>query len=727
MGDFCEVEDDERFFDVREDSSDGCSSSPMVTELDDIIEFARHKSWIKCAESVRERRDRFLKWTGLSLSFDRKLEQEDSLNSSQDEIKVEEGRITESSGAVLRDFDYSFPCIHSLNLNQAAELSCDGLREGNPGARCKDFDGVEVAVTELTKHGRMDRSAKEIEPNLSEGVEELRIVSSYPSAQSYFHGRWDHVEELTGPKQRMKFGWLRRFGLGACVSRGVIDDTTAKVDDLEMVSGMKMRKVLTHSYKKMHTELSSLYAGQEFLAHRGSISTMKFSTDGRFLASSGDDAVVRVWRVTDKERTESIDISDQDASHLYFSVNKFSELAFLNADKESHLGKMKRIGRQSDSCCVLLPSKVWHIVEKPLHEFVGHSGEVLDLSWSKNGYLLSSSTDKTVRLWQVGFSRCLRVFSHNNYVTSINFNPVDEHFFISGSIDGKVRIWEVLSGRVVDYVNMTEIVSAVSYKSDGKGAIVGTLRGNCFFYRIEDNNWHLDAKICVHGGKKSPGKRITGFQFPPGDPSKIMVTSADSTIRILNDRDVVSKYKGLRSTGCHLTASFTSDGKHIISANEDSSVCIWNYTDQEKAQSRPKSILSCESFYSNHASIAIPWCGAIPIVQTEDEQVESPSGRSLSDCFNQKLLPFPSPSDCFSLGRGFLLELLPKGSATWPEEKLSSGSSPTSPTPLACRSEYKLLKSALSESPHLWGMVIVTAGWDGRIRTYHNYGLPVHS
>ncbi|RWR90864.1 hypothetical protein CKAN_01998800 [Cinnamomum micranthum f. kanehirae] len=34
---------------------------------------------------------------------------------------------------------------------------------------------------------------------------------------------------------------------------------------------------------------------------------------------------------------------------------------------------------------------------------------VLDLSWSSKKHLLSSSEDKTVRLWQVGCSRCLRV------------------------------------------------------------------------------------------------------------------------------------------------------------------------------------------------------------------------------------------------------------------------------------------------------------------------------
>ena len=86
-----------------------------------------------------------------------------------------------------------------------------------------------------------------------------------------------------------------------------------------------------------------------------------------------------------------------------------------------------------------------------------------------------------------------------------------------------------------------------------------------------------------------------------------------------------------------------------------------------------------------------------------------------------------SPLDCFSLGRGFLLESLPKGTATWPEEKLSD-SCPVANSPTICKSEYKILKSAcqgMLNSPHMWGLVVVAAGWDGRIRTYHNYGLPV--
>lgn len=393
MGDYRGEDDDQRFFDAREeassvsdwslDSFDSCSSSPRV--IDDILEVLGQEVWTTCPESARDRRNQFLKWTGLS--FDQSLiEQEDSWPSFHDEIDVDKDRITANSGAVLRDFDYSLSCINSSSSNQAAELTYSDSRHGSSGARSKDFDdGIEVVAGEFIRHSRTFTRVQEIGSNHFGSIEDLRRIvgSSSPLVRPFFHGKLDPLKEFRDTKQKMKIGWLRKLGVGACVSGGEIV-AISKPDDLELVAGMKMRKVQTHSRKKKYRELSSLYAGQEFLAHKGSISTMKFSADGRFLASSGDDAVVRVWRVIEEERLEKIDISDFDSSCLYFAINKSSELASLNKDKEHYLGRTK-MGRQSDSCCVVLPSKVFHILEKPMHEFYGHSGEVLDLAWSKKG------------------------------------------------------------------------------------------------------------------------------------------------------------------------------------------------------------------------------------------------------------------------------------------------------------------------------------------------------
>ncbi|XP_030454081.1 uncharacterized protein LOC115675515 [Syzygium oleosum] len=741
-------EDEDQYFDALEEASsvsdrslncsDCCSSGSGFDE--NVLDSLGFEFWAKFPESVRARRNRFLMSTGLVIE-ENSMDKDDTFPPSRNEIRVDTCRVTEDDGAVQR-FSDSYNRISLIQSststwsNREVESSGGGLLLSGFRGRSKESDDLMEFVVGGCVRSRGDMRLSEVGSVKTGSIEELRrIVASSPLVHPVLHRKLEYERELVETKQKMRTGWWRKFGSTACIS-GRHGDAWSDPDDLEITTGMKMRRVRAHSSRKKYKELSSLYAAQEFLAHEGSISTMKFSMDGQYLASAGEDTVVRVWKVTEEDRSEKVDIANVDSSCLYFSLNESTQLASLNTNKE-HIGKAKTFGRSSDSSCVILPLKVFRITEKPWHEFKGHIGEVLDLSWSSEGYLLSSSTDKTVRLWRVGCDRCLMVYSHNDYVTSISFNPVNENFFISGSIDGKVRIWDVFGGQVVDYINSREIVSAVCYQSDGKGAIVGTMTGNCCFYSIEDNHLQMDVQVCLHGKKKSPGKRITGFQFPPNDPGKVMVTSADSVIRVLSGLDVICKLKGLRSSGGPMIATFTSDGKHVISASEDSNVHIWNYAGQDKTSSRVKNIWSCESFWSSNASVALPWCG----IRTVPEALAPPSRgeESRASCaengenhhrleeYFQKMPPY-SP-DCFSLSRGFFLELLPKGSATWPEEKFSDSSQTMVSSQAISKMESKFLKSACHRvlSSHMWGLVIVTAGWDGRIRTYHSYGLPVRS
>ncbi|MCI29508.1 WD repeat-containing protein 44-like, partial [Trifolium medium] len=53
----------------------------------------------------------------------------------------------------------------------------------------------------------------------------------------------------------------------------------------------------------------------------------------------------------------------------------------------------------------------------------------------------------------------------------------------------------------------------------------------------------IDTQMSLQGKKKTSGKRITGFQFSPSDPSKLLVASADSHVCVLSGVDVIYKFK----------------------------------------------------------------------------------------------------------------------------------------------------------------------------------------
>ncbi|GAA0154065.1 hypothetical protein LIER_12153 [Lithospermum erythrorhizon] len=702
--------------DVGSDSSEACSNSGLHNSA------LGYEFWTRNIESVDERRKRFLEWMGLNPDWRNvEVEEQDDKFSGGIESAL---RLRDNNNTVLANVDsderfFSGRSSYSSWSNETLEFEEDGYLERNLSLKIRNLDdGTEFVVDDISEDGMLSR-LREVGSNRTFSFDEFqRALGLSPLVQQFL--RRDSENRTTAyMKKRVKRGWISKLNGLTCTTSRVKEthETHVKHTMSDPKMGSIFQKVRVHSTSKNSKELSSLYAGQEFPAHQGSILTMKFSPDGQFLASAGKDGIVRVWKVVEDEILNQLNGSEFDPSYFYFSLNEFSKPP-LKFDQEK-IGQIKKLRKSSESTCVVLPSKGFHLLQKPIHEFHGHKGEVLALSWSKNnGYLLSSSLDETARLWQVGHEQCHGVYAHNNYVTCIDFNPVDDNYFISGSIDGKVRIWQLHQQRVVDWTDIKAIVTAVCFCPDGKGSIIGSLDGHCHFYDIIDNRLELGSQISLPG-KKLTGKRITGFQFSPSDSSKVMVTSADAQVRILSGSKIVSKFKGVRHAGSQAPASFTPDGKHIVSASDDSNIYIWNYTNQDKMPSRAKNIKSCESFSSHNATIAIPWCGL------KSGSTLHP-GSTLENGHGDENSPkplLPSLSDCLSSGRGFFLDSLSKGTATWPEEKLpNSAPAPTSPS--MSKSDFKFIKSAFS-NPNLWGLVIVTAGWDGCIRTFLNYGLPL--
>ncbi|KAG2690539.1 hypothetical protein I3760_09G191600 [Carya illinoinensis] len=527
-------------------------------------------------------------------------------------------------------------------------------------------------------------------------------------------------------------------------------------------------------------ELSALHLCQEIQAHEGSIWTIKFSHDARFLASAGEDRVIHVWEVQECEVMPlrlGEEVGYTTPLHHSFSASgerpnpTLGEAMSLPSEKKKK-GKSSTRKGNSIPDYVHVPESMFSLLEKPVCSFQGHQDDVLDLSWSKSQLLLSSSMDKTVRLWDLETKSCLKLFAHNDYVTCIQFNPIDDTYFISGSLDAKVRIWSVPDRQVVDWMDFHEMVTAASYTPDGQGAIIGSHKGTIRTYSTEGCKLDQISQIDIQTKKKSQAKKITGFQFAPGNPSEVLVTSADSRIRVLTASDVTHKFRGFRNTSSQIAASFCQRGKYIISASEDSHVYVWKREEPRNHGSgigKNKSLTSTNShehFQCKDVSVAIPWLGTIkgepPAMPTQPKR-QSKRYPSQPTSINGS----PTREDNLITNTKRQLPPLPKKStnnntlesASTPQEDVglalvsqtesgigesfdsvsSSGRYGDSPSilnarnPSASSSSWSSSRSwfdvgnnhvAHTIQPTAWGLVIVTASLGGEIRAYQNFGLP---
>lgn len=191
--------------------------------------------------------------------------------------------------------------------------------------------------------------------------------------------------------------------------------------------------------------------------------------------------------------------------------------------------------------------------------------------------------DRTVRLWHVSRAECLCCFKHSDFVTSIQFHPRDDRFFLAGSLDSKLRLWSIPDKSVAFWATVRDMITSVAFTPDGKYSIAGCLNGLCILYETDGLKANSQVHVRSARGRNAKGSKITGIDtmmFPSNDPNgdiKLLITSNDSRIRLYNfkDRSLEAKYRGNENSSSQIRASFSDDGKYIICGSEDRHTYIW--------------------------------------------------------------------------------------------------------------------------------------------------------
>lgn len=414
--------------------------------------------------------------------------------------------------------------------------------EQNSGTNLGDDDEGHMSDTSVASGGRAQGKRKKLKKFLGKTVDKIRAVA----------------DEVKGQGKRM-------------------DESSSEDEEQHSDDGGYV-KFKNHRAIKERLMFNKIKLLQDLSGeHIGAVWTMKFSLCGKLLATAGQDNIVRVWVLKESAPNfEEMRLKySRPTGRTSPTGSMTSRTSTASTDEDPLVEDLLRAHGEGDDENDEGPFR-----RVPFVSYHGHTSDVLDLSWSKNYFLLSSSMDKTVRLWHISRQECLCCFQHVDFVTAICFHPKDDRYFLSGSLDGKIRLWNIPEKKVALWNEIdgsgTSLITAANFCQNGKLAVVGTYDGRCIFYDTERLKYHTQVTVRSSRGKNARGRKISGIEPMPGE-DKVLITSNDSRIRLydLKDHSLYCKYKGLQNESSQIRASFSHDGKMILCGSEDKFVYIW--------------------------------------------------------------------------------------------------------------------------------------------------------
>nr|MBE5727696.1 putative WD repeat-containing protein 44 [Cucujiformia] len=187
------------------------------------------------------------------------------------------------------------------------------------------------------------------------------------------------------------------------------EDTIDIIDNVH--PGEQNIKLKTSNSHKGPFEFEKVEHVQEIKdEHEGPIWCMKFSCCGKLLATAGQDKVLRIWIVRDAYPFFQEMRTKYNAEKVSPTPSQESLVSHHSNETNISLATVETMNKEENSKLVFMP--------KPFCTYSGHTSDLLDVSWSKNYFILSSSMDKTVRLWHISRKECLCCFQHIDFVTA---------------------------------------------------------------------------------------------------------------------------------------------------------------------------------------------------------------------------------------------------------------------------------------------------------------------
>ncbi|PGH23281.1 hypothetical protein AJ80_02697 [Polytolypa hystricis UAMH7299] len=272
------------------------------------------------------------------------------------------------------------------------------------------------------------------------------------------------------------------------------------------------------------------------------ITCLDFSGDSMLVAVGTEHSYIRVWSLDGLPIAPTYpdleDASPTNSHRLFGHSGPVYAVAFAPSIASPENAEVKTNTRWLLSSSADKTIRLWSLdLWQCMVIYKGHAQPVWDLAWGPYGhYFVSASMDKTARLWVTDRVRQQRIFAgHDKDVDCVCFHPNSAYIF-TGSSDRTVRMWAVTTGNAVRmFTGHTGNITALACSNNGRILASADDHGSIFLWDLAPGrllkrmrghakggiwslSWSAESTVVVSGGADGT-VRVWDVAGPAHDPT----------------------------------------------------------------------------------------------------------------------------------------------------------------------------------------------------------------